>query len=82
MNEAIVYSVRYGAYKANPKKINWTVFDDVVADGVIESVRYRWFIFSNDIRVEVPMDSMVFSFSAERQKSIHKANGIEENYGE
>ena len=64
------YNVRFGVYKADQNKIKWTVLTNVVADGVIAETKHRWFHLSNDVRLEVPTEGMVFEFSAERYKQI------------
>ena len=79
----MAYTVRYGRFEPDPKKIKWTVFDNVVADGIVVETGSRWFHLSNDVRVEVPTVGMVFSFDAERMKSIMSAQeGEKESVGE
>ena len=64
------YEVKFGKYNYNPKRVRWTVLGDVIADGVIPETGHRWFQFSNDVRIEVPTDGMLFEFSKERYRGI------------
>lgn len=50
-----------------------TVIKDIVADGVIDSVKYRWFALADRTLVEVPMGRRTFIFSKERLDSIEES---------
>ena len=69
----MAYTVRFGRFEANPKKMQWTVLKEVAADGVVVETGHRWFHFTNDLRLEVPTDGMVFEFAPERYKQIMEA---------
>ncbi len=55
------YTVNYA--NANLQR----VINNVLADGVMQEARYRWFITSDGVRHEVPLGhGMIFTFGKER----------------
>lgn len=46
------------------------VIDNIVADGIVESVKYRWFALEDRTLIEIPMGRRMFQFSKERAEAI------------
>ncbi len=52
----------------------WEVLEDVIADGIAESLPHRFFVVSTGERYEIPATDMVFHFSKERGEMIAAVN--------
>lgn len=62
------YQVRY----KSKNSLFWKVIKNVKGDGIMTDANYqmRYFILSDESRIEVPMIDMIFEFSKERYMII------------
>lgn len=61
-----MYLVQYRRLGAE----QWDRIENVVGDGIMENVRYRYFDLADGTRHEVPMESVEFTFSPKRAELI------------
>jgi len=60
------YSVRFREVSTD----HWHDIDGVIADGFLDDHAIRYFILSDNTRVEISVSRMIFQFSPGRQKVI------------
>jgi hypothetical protein len=73
----MLYTVKYKFISS----IFWKTLKSVKADGILidtiggqkSVLPYRWFILSDESRIEIPMDGVIFKFSKDRFYSIKKS---------
>lgn len=64
------YTVRYGIYNADPKRIRWGVLVGITGDDILPTGTHRTFDTAQGERYEIPIANMVFVFSRERLDGI------------
>ena len=62
----------YSVYYKPITSIFWRKIKHVKGDGFVENKNTRWFILSDETRIEVPCDGVVFKFSKERFITIKR----------